>query len=140
MTGSPHSRNTCRLLALICIPLLMASCAAWMDLPKPPLTAPRLTVDLQVPATETADMATGIDDLDLSSLETAIERSLQYYEKIKNPSFRFGDREISIAELKASLLAFREIIRSADPAQVKLNRIRETFEFIPPPDGMTRGR
>lgn len=133
MTGSPPSRNTCRLLALICIPLLMASCAAWMGPPKPPLTAPRLTVDLQVPATETAGMATGIDDLDLSSLETAIERSLQYYEKISAPSFRFGDREISIAELKASLLAFREIIRSADPAEVKLNRIQETFEFIPPP-------
>ncbi len=132
MTGSPPSGNTYRLLALIFIPLLMASCAAWMDLPKPPLTAPLLTLDLQVPETEMAGIATGIDDLDLSSLETAIERSLQYYEKIKGPSFRFGNREISIAELKASLLAFREIIRSSDPAQIKLNRILETFEFIPP--------
>jgi membrane-bound lytic murein transglycosylase A len=133
MTGSPPFRNTYRLLALICIPLLMASCAAWMDLPKRPLTAPLLALDLQVPETETAGMAAGIDDLDLSSLETAIEISLRYYERIKDPSVRFGDREISIAELKASLLAFREIIRSSDPAQIKLNRILETFEFIPPP-------
>ncbi len=147
MTGVPPSRNAYRLLALICIPLLMASCGVWMGLPpKPPAAArpaaavPGLTVDRQFPATEAVDMTGGIDDLDLSSLETAIERSLQYYEKIKGPSFRFGDREISIAEMKASLLAFREIIRSADPAEVKLNRIRETFEFFPPPGQNTNGR
>jgi membrane-bound lytic murein transglycosylase A len=130
--------NTYRFLPLVCISLLIVSCAAWVGLPKPP-AAPGLTVDRQFPAMETADMTGGIDDLDLPSLETAIERSLQYYEKIKYPSFRLGDREISIAELKASLLAFREIIRSTDPAEVKLNRIRETFEFITPPGQNTQG-
>ncbi|MFH1080305.1 MAG: MltA domain-containing protein [Pseudomonadota bacterium] len=133
MTGSSPPGNAYRLLALICITLLMSSCTAWIGMPKPPRIVPRLTPDLHVSATEMTGTAIGIDDLDLPSLETAIERSLQYYEKIKDPSFRYGDHEIAIAELRASLLAFREIIRSADPVEVKLNRIRETFEFIPPP-------
>lgn len=133
MTGAWPLRNAYRLLALICIPLLMVSCAAWMDRPKPPLKVPRPTADIQLPVMETADMAGGIDDIDLPSLETAIERSLQYYEKIKAPSFRFGDRDISISELKSTLIDFRAIVRSADSNEIKINRIRESFEFISPP-------
>ena len=130
--------KTWRLLTLICILLLIAACAALLERPappppdvQPPVTVPRPMPDRETPSRPEADMTARIDDLDLSSLETAIERSLRYYDKTKNPSFYFGNREIPVSELKASLAAFREIIRSADPEEIKMKRIRETFEFIP---------
>lgn len=133
MTDFPACRNAYRLSALVCILLLMASCGVWMEMPKPSITAQRSTGFLPDPISEMEHVATGIDDLDLSSLETAVERSLHYYEKTKETTFRFGDREITTSELKASLTVFRKIIRSTDPPEVKLNRIRDTFEFVPPP-------
>lgn len=132
MTGAPPFINAYRLLALICIPLLMVSCAAWMERQEPPPKVPRPAADIRFPVMETADTAGGIDDLDIPSLETAIERSLQYYGKIKEPSFRFGDRVISVSELKSTLIDFRAIIRSAESSETKTDRIRESFEFISP--------
>lgn len=138
--------KTWRLLTLICILLLIAACAALLERPappppdvQPPVTVPRPMPDREIPPRPEADMTARIDDLDLSSLETAIERSLQYYDKTKNPSFYFGNREIPVSELRASLATFREIIRSAAPEEIKMKRIRETFEFIPPSGQDGRG-
>jgi membrane-bound lytic murein transglycosylase A len=131
--------NAYRLLALICIPLLAVSCTAWMETtaPRPAakksqavVPAPPGDRPFQAPA---GTPASGIDDLDLASLETAIDRSLQYYDKIKESSLRYGDRDIPVATLKASLLAFRDILRSHDSVEAKISRIEETFDFIPPP-------
>ncbi|MBA4397066.1 MAG: transglycosylase [Syntrophus sp. (in: bacteria)] len=119
-----------RLLILICMLLLTVSCAAWMDRQEPPRKPPRPTADVRFPAMETADTAGGIDDLDIPSLETAIDRSLRYYENTKESSFRFHDRVISVSELKSTLIDFRAIIRSADPGEIKISRIKESFEFI----------
>jgi membrane-bound lytic murein transglycosylase A len=129
--------NAYRLLALICIPLLAVSCTAWMErtAPRPAAQRPQAVVpappvERPFPALQ-ADPAAGIDDLDLSSLETALDRSLQYYEKIKESSFRYGNRDIQVTELRASLLAFREILRSDDSVAMKMNRIEATFELVP---------
>ena len=145
--------NFHRFLLLVNILVLMAACAVWIDRPvhppfetgpsatapppsvtaavQPSATAPPPRLDLQVPPGPADGSPAGIDDLDLGSLETAIERSLQYYEKAKDPFFFFGNRSISITELKASLLAFRAIIRSADTTATKMNKINEQFDFIP---------
>jgi membrane-bound lytic murein transglycosylase A len=133
-----------RLLILICILLLIVACAALLDRPAPPPPLPDVQPPVTVPKREVpprpvVDPGMRIDDLDLSSLETAIERSLRYYDKTKNSSFWFGNREIPVSELKASLAAFREIIRSADPDEVKMKRLQDAFEFIPSPGQDGRG-
>jgi membrane-bound lytic murein transglycosylase A len=121
--------------------LLTVACAVILERPAepPPDVRPPVIIPRKVPPMPDADQRLRIDDLDLPSLETAIERSLQYYTRIKHSSFYFGEREIPISELKASLAAFREIIRSADPDEVKLKRIREGFEFFPSPGQDGRG-
>ncbi len=88
-----------RLLILICILLLIVACAALLDRPAepPPDVQPTVTVPHEVPPRPLAGPETRIDDLDQSSLETAIERSLRYYDKTKNPSFWFGNREILVS-------------------------------------------
>jgi membrane-bound lytic murein transglycosylase A len=130
-----------RLLILICILLLIVACAALLDRPAepPPDVQPPVTVPREVPPMPDADHRLRIDDLDLPSLETAIGKSLQYYDRVRNAFFSFGNREIPVSELKASLAAFREIIRSADTDENKLKRIREDFEFIPSPGQDGRG-
>lgn len=129
--------NAYRLLALICIPLLAVSCTAWMEKTAPRPAAKRPQAVFPAPPAERpfpapqAGPADGIDDLDLSSLETALDRSLQYYEKVKESSFRYGNRDIQVTELRASLLAFREILRGDDSVEMKMNRIEATFELVP---------
>jgi membrane-bound lytic murein transglycosylase A len=131
--------NPYRFLALICIPLIVMSCTTWIG-KTAPRTAAKIPPVTGTKAPEERPLQTmtagrengGIDDLDLKSLETAIDRSLQYYDKIKETSLRYGDRDIPIATLKASLLAFREILRDKNSIEAKMNRIEETFDFIPP--------
>ena len=57
------------------------------------------------------DVLSLLDDLDLPSLEAAIDRSLQYYERVPAGTYRFGNRQVSAGELKESLILFREIMR-----------------------------
>lgn len=69
------------------------------------------------------------DDMDLESLDTAIEKSLQYYQRAaRNGPFRMDDDRITVRELQESLIAFREILRNGDTVTVKQDRIRETFD------------
>ncbi|TSA46637.1 MAG: transglycosylase [Deltaproteobacteria bacterium] len=69
------------------------------------------------------------DDMDLESLETAVEKSLQYYKRAagKGP-VRMDDTWVSVKDLQESLIALREILRSGDTAEVRQSRIRETFD------------
>jgi membrane-bound lytic murein transglycosylase A len=69
------------------------------------------------------------DDMDPESLDSAIEKSLQYYRRAagKGP-FRMSDASVNISDLQNSLIALREILRSGDKDSVKQERIRETFD------------
>ena len=69
------------------------------------------------------------DDMDLESLETAIEKSLQYYKRAagKGP-VRMDDAWVSVKDLQDSLIILREILRSDETAEGKQSRIRETFD------------
>lgn len=138
--------NSYRFFLSVWIVLLLAACTAWLEAPghPPGAATPSATAPLPTPArpalpVQEAGSPAGVDDLDLPSLETAIDRSLQYYERVKDPSFHFGDRVISIAELKASLLSFRSIIRGADPIETKMNKIMDGFDFIPYPGQHDKG-
>jgi membrane-bound lytic murein transglycosylase A len=69
------------------------------------------------------------DDMDIESLETAVEKSLQYYKRAagKGP-VRMDDTWVSVKDLQDSLITLREIIRSGETAEVRQTRIRETFD------------
>ncbi|MFB3924530.1 MAG: murein transglycosylase A [Syntrophales bacterium] len=76
------------------------------------------------------DITSFPDDLDQASLETAVGRSLQYYDSVPDSRvYSFGTDRYTAAEMKESLLAFLEIIRGPEPVQIKRKRIRENFSF-----------
>ena len=69
------------------------------------------------------------DDMDLESLETAVEKSLQFYRRAAGrASVRMGDSSVSMKDLQDSLIALREILRSGVTAEVMQARIRENFD------------
>lgn len=69
------------------------------------------------------------DDMDLSSLEGAVEKSLRYYKRSagKGP-VRMESDWVNVEDLKDSLVALREILRSSAPGDERQSRIRETFD------------
>ena len=71
-----------------------------------------------------------VDDLDQASLELAINRSIQYYDRLpESRQFRFGDRLYTTGELKESLRDFLEIVRTSDSDKQWAERIGETFDL-----------
>ncbi len=71
-----------------------------------------------------------VDDLDRASLELAIDRSMEYYNRLpETREFRFGDRVSTAGELKESLRDFLEIVRTSDSDKQMAERIRETFDL-----------
>ena len=69
------------------------------------------------------------DDMDLPTLETAIEKSLQYYARAAGSGpYRMDDTVVTVRELRESLLALREILRRDEPGETRQRRIRETFD------------
>ena len=69
------------------------------------------------------------DDMDLASLEKAIEKSLQYYSRAAGNGPRpMDDTVVTVRELRESLIALREILRRDEPDEMKQARIRETFD------------
>lgn len=118
-----------RVCFTIAVVFLFAACATLPEKPPVPPVKPvpepvgliRLSPDQVLRLT---------DDLDRESLETAVGRSLKYYDRLPdNRIFRFGTERYTVQEMKDSLLCFLEIIRSDDPDDVKARRISETFDF-----------
>jgi membrane-bound lytic murein transglycosylase A len=100
------------------------------EIPQPPVLPPIIPKPapplVRVPALQLPPFT---DDMDLESLETAIEKSLQYYKRAggKGP-VRMDDTWVSVKDLRDSLIALREILRSGETAEVKQTRIQETFD------------
>lgn len=69
------------------------------------------------------------DDMDLESLDVAVEKSLQYFRRAagKGP-VRMDDTWVSVRDMEDSLIALREILRSGERPEVTQSRIRETFD------------
>lgn len=106
---------------------LIAGCAVKVEKPagKPvEMPAPSLTLILP------GSIPPLIDDLEPASLETAIEKSLRYYEgSARNNTYRLGDNRISGKEFKESLLMFRKIMAGPDSDDIKQQKLRDTFDI-----------
>jgi membrane-bound lytic murein transglycosylase A len=69
------------------------------------------------------------DDLDLVSFETAIEKSLRFYDRAAGSASSRGEEAgFPVEDLRESLLAIREILRSGESDGIRQRRIRETFD------------
>jgi membrane-bound lytic murein transglycosylase A len=69
------------------------------------------------------------DDLDMNSLDLAIERSLSYYNGMgQNEIYRLADRLVSARQMKESLQSFRQIIKDSNGPEDKKNRISKDFD------------
>lgn len=124
-----------RLIILLVLGLCIGGCAALKEKPAaPPKRLPppeRLVLSAVEPPVLAAPSGNGfLDDLDQISLEAAISRSLQYYDSLPaSRSFRIGREQYSVQDMKETLLAFLDIIRGPEPAEVKIGKIRESFLF-----------
>lgn len=107
-------------LSLVFIISFLWSCAGIIEKPVR-LPPPLMTI-------EASDFPPLEDDLDKASLETAIERSLEYYERLPEDELcRFGDTVYTIGEMKDSLLQFMEILAMPISDEMKRDRIKEAF-------------
>ncbi|MEA1936437.1 MAG: MltA domain-containing protein [Thermodesulfobacteriota bacterium] len=108
-------------LLIVLFFLFLFGCAARIEKPiKPAFPLILIKAD---------DFPSFSDDLDQKSLELAIGRSLQYYDRLpEGRTFRFGKSLYMVRELKESLLEFLEIIRSSDADEIRERRIRDTFD------------
>lgn len=113
-----------RILCLLLIFFFAAGCAARIGTPREKIL-PTLVL---IPPDKVPPL---VDDLDGDLLGTAIDRSLEYYEKIAgNNMHSIGDERITARELKESLLAFREILSGSDSEEVKRGKILNTFDLF----------
>jgi membrane-bound lytic murein transglycosylase A len=96
------------------------------EIPVPPVVPKPLPPLVRLP---TDQFPLFTDDMDLASLETAVEKSLQYYKRAagKGPVL-MDDSRVTMKDLQDSLIALREILRSGETAEVMQTRIRETFD------------
>lgn len=117
-----HRNHLLLCMILLAVSLLFTGCAALFEKPVQRFSAPLTLIDED-------GVLSLLDDLDLPSLEAAIDRSLQYYERVPAATYRFGNRQVSAGELKESLILFREIMQRPDAVEIKTKNIRESFEF-----------
>ncbi len=70
------------------------------------------------------------DDLDIESLDLAIERSISYYDGLGGDKVcRLADRRISVSRLKESLLEFRRVLKDSDSPEEIKKRISRDFDI-----------
>lgn len=149
----------CALPAIVvCVLLIffLSGCAARVAKPAPrpvlppavksvPAPPPEITVPPEIPKPPVSPLAPKppgpfvrlpferlpffTDDMDLASLETAIEKSLQFYSRIAgNGAFPMDDSPVTVQDLRESLIAIREILRSDAPDEARQALIAETFD------------
>ncbi len=111
-----------RILCLLLIFFLAVGCTAGIGKPREKIL-PALAL---IPRDEIPPLA---DDLDGELLETALGRSIEYYERIAgNNTYGIGGGDITGRELRESLLAFRKILNGFDSDDVKRKKILDTFD------------
>jgi membrane-bound lytic murein transglycosylase A len=69
------------------------------------------------------------DDLDIDSLDLAIDRSIHYYEGAgRNYVYRLADRLVNAEQMKESLLRFRQIMKDEGSPADKRRQISRNFD------------
>jgi membrane-bound lytic murein transglycosylase A len=125
-----------RALILLVALFVLFGCAARVKKPVPRTTVPPPVIKPTPPAPIPAlvrlppdRLPLFMDDMDMASLEKAIEASLQYYGRAAGDGpRRMDDTVVTVRELRESLIALRDILRRDEPDSVKQVRIRETFD------------
>ena len=110
-----------RIILLILLIMATAGCARRISQILTPTVEPLSRV-------EAADIDFA-DDLDIESLNLAVDRSISYYESAgRNNVYRVADRLINAAQMKESLLNFRNIIKENSSIDDKKRRISREFD------------
>jgi membrane-bound lytic murein transglycosylase A len=134
-----------RVLILLVVLLVLSGCTGRVrkpvPQPVPPPSAVKPVPPSGIPATPVPKPSAPLvrlpadqhplftDDMDLASLEKAIEKSLQYYNRAAGNGPRpMDDTVVTVRELRESLIALREILRRDEPDEMKQARIRDTFD------------
>jgi len=109
-----------RYALLLGLLLLLSACVSKV---KPPVAAPRALV--KIPAKRFPGFS---DDMSYSSLESAMEQSLDYLKRL-DPStpFRFGPDTFTASHLAESIKAFREIMKQAPSANELRRAVAASF-------------
>jgi membrane-bound lytic murein transglycosylase A len=117
-----HWRNTIRLTLIV---VCLVGCVR--ALPKIPSRLPEKPLELlSLVAASNIDFT---DDLDLASLELAIERSVQYYETTgRDKVYRIADRSVDSRQLIKTLTAFRALMHEAGDNADLSKKITEVFD------------
>lgn len=69
------------------------------------------------------------DDLDKKSLRLAVDRSLEYYNRLpESRMYHFGAHDCTVKELKETLLEFKKIIQASDSIEILNKEMRNTFD------------
>lgn len=111
----------------ICILIVvLAGCVRATDIPvSKPIETPT-PVLLPVEPGKLPPLA---DDLEKKSLLDALEKSLLYYQNLPTSTrFSFGERTVTLGEMKESLLAFQELLRRYEENEIPWERICENFD------------
>jgi membrane-bound lytic murein transglycosylase A len=121
---------TSRALILVLVIVALGGCAPPARKPTPPPPPPAVVKPLpplvRLPADKIPFFA---DDMDLASLEAAMEKSIEYYSRAAGSGpRRMDDSFVTVRELRESLLALREILRRDESAEAKQVLIRDTFD------------
>lgn len=120
-----------RALILVLVLVALAGCAPPARRPARPPVPPPVGVKplpplVRLPADKIPFFA---DDMDLVSLEAAMDKSLDYYSRAAGSGpRRMDDSFVTVRELRESLLALREILRCDESDGAKQERIREAFD------------
>lgn len=131
-----------RFIPLLLVLLWLTGCAARVEkpvprpplpppvarpVPAPPAALPKPSLPLvRLSAEEFPDFA---DDMDLASLERAMEKSLSYYDRAAGKGLPTSDDALfSVREQRETLAALREILRSDASEEAKRRRIAATFD------------
>lgn len=106
---------------LILAVIMMVGCAGQAKRILPPSAQPLSLIE-----SSDIDFA---DDLDIESLDLAIERSISFYEGAGHDNvYRLADRLISASRMKESLFAFRNIIQNDGSLEDKKKQISREFD------------
>lgn len=114
-------------LIFILVVMLAGGCAKKQ--PASVLVPPAVSLAIPLTLVTGSGIPPLADDLDAGSLDLAISRSLKYLDRGVAGRYRFGDREVSSADIRESLLAFREILRSPEGPDGRMQKILDGFDI-----------